>query len=77
MSKENKTLSKQQNGNDFITDVTFRYLLFSKKDLGAKLISKSNNKQELKKIRTGWRFQIMLQNVSGEIYDTKTCKWIP
>jgi hypothetical protein len=60
-----------------LKDVNFRYLLFSQKDLTSKRISQSNNKQELKKTRTGWRYQMLLTDVGGEIYDTKTCKWIP
>lgn len=55
----------------------FRYLLFAQRDLESKLISQSNNKQELKKVRTSWRYQILLLNISGEIYDTKICQWIP
>jgi len=58
-------------------DVTCRYLLFSQRDLNSKQISQSNNKQELKKVRTGWRYQMLLKDISGEIYDTKTCQWIP
>ena len=34
MSKENKTLNKQQNGNDFIADVSKRYFLFSGQEDG-------------------------------------------
>lgn len=60
-----------------IGDVTCRYLLFSQRDLNSKQISQSNNKQELKKVRTGWRYQMLLKNISGEIYDTKTCQWVP
>jgi hypothetical protein len=55
---------------------SLRYLLFSQRDLTSKLISQSNNKTELKKTRTSWRYQIILKYIGGEIYDTKTCQWI-
>ena len=57
--------------------VTCRYLLYAQKDLTSRQISQSNNKQELKKVRTGWRYQMLLTQIGGEIYDTKTCLWIP
>lgn len=55
---------------------TNRYLLFSQKDLNSKNLGSSNNKQELKKLRTSWRYQMLLLTISGEIYDTKENKWI-
>ena len=60
-----------------ICAITCRYSLFSQRDLNSKQISQSNNKQELKKVRTVWRYQMLLKNISGEIYDTKTCQWVP
>jgi hypothetical protein len=60
-----------------IAVVTCRYLLFAQRDLTSKQISQSNNKQELKKVRTGWRYQMIFKDIGGEIYDTKTCQWIP
>jgi len=60
-----------------IAVVTCRYLLFAQRDTISRQISQSNNKQELKKLRTGWRYQMLLKDIGGEIYDTKTCQWIP
>jgi hypothetical protein len=71
--KTEKTINEAINPACFLGAVTCRYLLFSQRDLNSKQISQSNNKQELKKVRTGWRYQMLLKEISGEIYDTKTC----
>jgi len=72
----NENLKSAENEALNIAVVPCRYLLFAKRDIDSRQISQSNNKQELKKLRTGWRYQMLLKDIGGEIYDTKTCQWI-
>ena len=58
------------------SDINFRYVLYSEGNLNSKRLAQSNNKQELKRLRTGWRYQMLFLDIGGEIYDTKTCQWI-
>ena len=53
-----------------------RYLLFEKKDLNSNIMFQSNNKQEVRKLRTSWRRQFLLLEVNPDIYDSKNNCWI-
>jgi len=45
MSKENKTSSKQQNGNDFIADVSERFSPIDKNDPTFEILFRDGRKQ--------------------------------
>ena len=55
----------------------YRYALFERKDLESKIIWHGNNKQELKVMRTSWRYQLLMPNIYAEIYDYKQKLWLP
>lgn len=61
--------SKQQ-----ITNI--RYVLFEKKDINSKVLFMSSNKSEIKKIRTGWKYQILLPHITADIYDYFKHEWV-
>ena len=54
-----------------------RYILYQRKDLNSPELCRGSNKSEMKKLRTQWKYQMMLPNVTGEIFDTVTKEWIP
>ena len=56
--------------------VMCRYSLFERKDLNSRILWNCTNKSELKKVRTGWKYQILLTTVTAEIYDNVKKEWV-
>ena len=56
--------------------VMCRYSLFERRDLNSRILWNGTNKSELKKVRTGWKYQIMLTRVTAEIYDNVKKEWV-
>jgi len=54
----------------------FRYSLFETKNLTSKIIYMCSNKAEIKKVRTGWKYQILLPRITAEIYDNLKKEWV-
>ena len=75
--RDYKAMNKDTQGNGVLPCVSCRYLLYSEQNLNAKLLGQSNNKQELKIKRTWYRYQMLMLDIGGEIYDTKNEVWIP
>ena len=59
------------------TRVMCRYSLYERKDLNSRIIWSGTNKAEMKKLRTGWKYQILLPWVTAEIYDSVKKEWVP
>jgi len=58
------------------TRVMCRYSLYERKDLNSKILWSGTNKAEMKKVRTGWKYQILLTSVTTEIYDNVKKEWV-
>ena len=58
------------------TRVMCRYSLYERKDLSSRIIWSGTNKAEMKKLRTGWKYQILLTSVTAEIYDNVKKEWV-
>lgn len=56
---------------------TTRYSLYERKDLNSRVLYYSNNKSEIKKVRTGWKHQMMFETIYGAIYNNIKKEWIP
>jgi len=54
----------------------FRYSLFETKNLTSKIICTGSNKAKIKKLRTGWKYQILLTRITAEIYDNLKNEWV-
>ena len=54
----------------------FRYSLFETKNLTSKIICSHSNKAKIKKVRTGWKYQILFPRVTAEIYDNLKKEWV-
>lgn len=67
------TMSSSHNAKPL---VVCRYSLYESKDLNSKLLWNGTNKAEMKKVRTGWKYQILLTNVAAEIYDNVKKEWV-
>jgi hypothetical protein len=67
-----------ENGNPAFcqTRVMCRYSLYERKDLSSKILWNGTNKAEMKKVRTGWKYQILLTTVTAEIYDNVKKEWV-
>jgi len=50
--------------------------LYERKDLSSRIIWSGTNKAEMKKLRTGWKYQILLPSVTAEIYDNVKKEWV-
>ena len=59
------------------TRVMCRYSLYERMDLSSRIICSGTNKAEMKKLRTGWKYQILLTSVTAEIYDNIKKEWVP
>lgn len=53
-----------------------RYSLFERKDLNSKILWRGSNKAEMKKVRTGWKYQMLFTTITAEIYDNDKKKWV-
>ena len=58
------------------TRVMCRYSLYERKDLNSKILWNGTNKAEMKKVRTGWKYQILLTSITAEIYDNVKKEWV-
>jgi len=58
------------------TSVMCRYSLYERKDLNSKILWSGTNKAEMKKVRTGWKYQILLTSITAEIYDNVKKEWV-
>lgn len=56
--------------------VMCRYSLYERKDLNSRILWNGTNKTEMKKVRTGWKYQILLTSVNAEIYDNVKKEWV-
>jgi len=69
-------LTTEENPKSCQTRVMCRYSLFERKDLNSKILWNGTNKAEMKKVRTGWKYQILLTSVTAEIYDNVKKEWV-
>ena len=53
-----------------------RYSLYEKKNLNSKILFTGSNKSEIKKVRTGWKNQMLFTSINAEIYDNDKQKWV-
>ena len=53
-----------------------RYSLYERKDLNSKILWNGTNKAEMKKVKTGWKYQILLTTITAEIYDNVKKEWV-
>jgi len=58
------------------TRVMCRYSLYERKDLNSKILWSGTNKAEMKKVRTGRKYQILLTSITAEIYDNVKKEWV-
>ncbi len=75
-------IETQQDTNEHLLDklsvgaVMCRYSLYERKDLNSRILWNGTNKAEMKKVRTGWKYQILLTSVTAEIYDNVKKEWV-
>ena len=62
--------------NTSCSDVVYRYSLYERKDLNSKILWNGTNKSEMKKFRTGWKYQILFTSITAEIYDNVKNEWV-
>ena len=67
---------KHSTATDGKPPVMCRYSLYERKDLNSKVLWNGTNKAEMKKVRTGWKYQILLTTVTAEIYDNVKMEWV-
>ena len=53
-----------------------RYSLYETKNLNSKILFTGSNKSEIKKVRTGWKNQMLFTTITAEIYDNDKKKWV-
>jgi hypothetical protein len=53
-----------------------RYSLYETKNLNSKILFTGSNKSEIKKVRTGWKNQMLVTTITAEIYDNDKKKWV-
>lgn len=44
--------------------------------MSPKILWSGTNKAEMKKVRTGWKYQILLTSITAEIYDNVKKEWV-
>lgn len=71
-----KTSLENDNEPSCLCAVMCRYSLYERKDLKSKILWNGTNKAEMKKVRTGWKYQILLTSVTAEIYDNVKKEWV-
>ena len=75
MIKE-KNFNEPQKPAFLVAAVMCRYSLYERKDLNSRILCNGTNKAEMKKVRTGWKYQILLTSVTAEIYDNVKKDWV-
>jgi|688.fasta_scaffold658323_2 hypothetical protein len=53
-----------------------RYVLFERKDLNSRVLLMGSNKSEMKKNRTGWKYQMHYPHITADIYDYFKQEWV-
>ena len=75
--KNNLTTNASNESPAFLVGaVMCRYSLYERKDLNSRILWNGTNKAEMKKVRTGWKYQILLTSVTAEIYDNVKKEWV-
>lgn len=75
MNKD-KTSTENESQPSCLGAVMCRYSLYERKDLNSRILWNGTNKAEMKKVRTGWKYQILLTTVTAEIYDNIKKEWV-
>jgi hypothetical protein len=73
---KDKLTNEAESQPSLLGAVMCRYSLYERKDLSSKILWNGTNKAEMKKVRTGWKYQILLTGITAEIYDNVKKEWV-
>jgi hypothetical protein len=74
--RDHKAMNEELNQPSCLGAVMCRYSLYERKDLNSRILWNGTNKAEMKKVRTGWKYQILLTTITAEIYDNVKKEWV-
>ena len=74
--RDYKAMKEELHQPSCLGAVISRYSLYERKELNSRILWNGTNKAEMKKVRTGWKYQILLTSVTAEIYDNVKKEWV-